>query len=159
MSILTKLGLGPKDAADAVMDVAERGADIVERWKPSDKAKHEMAREDLGDQRTGTSEARAYDPRTETKFTGMLGGISEMINVVVDAINRMIRPTVAVLLIGATFGVWDLHVETRDPVVLGWTEAIVGFYFGVRTVVYDIPKLLKALKSIREDRREADRED
>lgn len=149
MSILKKLGLGPKDAADAVMEVAERGADIVERWKPSDKAKHEMAREDLADQRTGTQEARSYDPRTEAKTGGLLGSISEMVNVLVDATNRMIRPGVAVLLIGGTFGLWDLKVETVDPVVLGWTEAVVGFYFGVRTVVYDIPKLLKALKELR----------
>lgn len=149
MSILSKLGLGPKDAAETVVKTAEGVADIVERWKPSERAKHDMAREDLGDQRTAAQEARAYDPRSSATSGSILGGISDIINVSVDATNRLIRPGVAVLLIGGTFGLWDLQVQTADPVVLGWTEAVVGFYFGVRTVVYDIPKLLVAIKALR----------
>lgn len=143
MGLLSKLGIGPKDAADVVMDVAERGADIVERWKPSDKAKHEMQQEDLAADAKYTQEARVYDPRTNG-----LTAVSEWINVGVDALNRLIRPGVAIILIGGTFGMWDLAVTTTDPVVLGWTEAVVGFYFGVRTVVHDLPKFIKAIKDI-----------
>ena len=127
------------------MDVAERGADIVERWKPSEKAKHDMGREDFADQSKATAEARTYEPKT----TGA-DVVSTWVNVGVDALNRLIRPAVAVLLIGSTFGLWDVHVTTQDPVVLGWTEAVVGFYFGVRTVTADIPRLLAALKALRQ---------
>lgn len=144
MSILKKLGLGPKDAADAVVETAEGVADIVERWKPSEKAKHEMKRENLKDEAQYTQEARSYDPRT----TGT-DKFSEWVNVFVDALNRLIRPGAAILLLGGTFGAWDLQVQTVDPVVLGWTEAVVGFYFGVRAITQDLPRLLKALKDLR----------
>jgi len=144
MGWLKKLGLGPQDAAEAVMDVAEGTADIVERWKPSEKAKHDMREDSLEHEAKHTQEAREYDPRT----TGT-NVFSEWINVTVDALNRLIRPGCAILLIGGTFGLWDLAVTTTDPVVLGWTEAVVGFYFGVRAVTQDIPRLLEAIKKLR----------
>ena len=142
--LLDKLGLGPKDAAEAVVETASGVADIVERWKPSEKAKHEMARENLADEAGYTEAARKYEPKTQgsSKF-------SEYINVVIDGLNRLIRPGAAILLLGATFGMWDVQVETRDPAVLGWTEAVVGFYFGVRAITQDIPKFIKALVNIR----------
>lgn len=149
MGLLSKLGLGPTEAAKAVTDVVEAGADIVERWLPSEKAKHDMQLEDLDAQAKHTQEARVYDPRTEVTGTGWLATAGQIGNAMIDGLNRLIRPGVAILLIGSTFGLWDVHVTTTDPVVLGWTEAVVGFYFGVRTVVYDIPKLLKAMKELR----------
>lgn len=149
MGFLSKLGIGPQDAAQAVSDVVKTGADVVERWLPSEKAKHDMALEDLGAQAKNTQEARAYDPRTEIQGTGWLATAGQIGNAMIDGLNRLIRPGVAILLIGSTFGLWDVHVTTTDPVVLGWTEAVVGFYFGVRTVVYDIPKLLAAMKDLR----------
>lgn len=143
-NFLSKIGLGPKEAAEAVVDTAEGVADIVERWKPSEKAKHEMKRENLKDEAGYTEEARKYEPKT----TGS-GKFSEYVNVSIDGLNRLIRPGAAILLLGATFGLWNVQVETRDPLVLGWTEAVVGFYFGVRAITQDIPKFLKALASIR----------
>lgn len=148
MSLLKKLGLGPKDAAEAVVDTAEGVADIVERWKPSEKAKHDMAREDLSDNAKYVEEARKYEPKT----TGA-SAFSEWVNVSIDGINRLIRPGVAIILIGGVFGAWNLNVETTDPVVLGWAEQVVIFYFGARTVVKDIPRLLKALKELRDARK------
>lgn len=144
MSLLSKLGIGPKDAAETVVKTAEGVADIVERWKPSEKAKHDMREETLGNEAKYTADARTYEPKTTGSDT-----VSTWVNVFVDALNRLIRPAVAILLVGATFGVWDLHVTTTDPVVLGWTEAVVGFYFGVRAVTQDIPRLLAAIKALR----------
>jgi hypothetical protein len=144
MGLLSKLGLGPKDAAEAVTEIAEAGADIVERWKPSERAKHDMGREKFGDAVSATEQARQYEPRTTASDT-----FSTWINVVVDAIIRMIRPGVAILLIGATFGMWNVSVVTNDPIVLGWTEAVVGFYFGVRAITQDLPSLILALRQLR----------
>jgi hypothetical protein len=144
MSLLKKLGLGPKDAAEAVVETAEGVADIVERWKPSEKAKHDMQRETFSDEAKATDEARQYDPRTVGTNV-----FSEWVNVGVDALNRLIRPGVAIILVGGTFGLWELRVETTDPIVLGWTQLVVGFYFGVRAITQDLPALLKALKNLR----------
>lgn len=145
MSLLKKLGLGPKDAADAVIETAEGVADIVERWKPSEKAKHDMHSAEMEQRAKFTEQARAYDPRSEAQDK-----VSSWINVGVDALNRLIRPAVAILLVGATFGVWDLRVTTADPIVLGWTELVVGFYFGVRALTQDLPSMLKALKQLKD---------
>jgi hypothetical protein len=144
MGILSKLGIGPKEAADAVGSVVDKAADTVERFKGSDRQDHAQQRENFGDAAKATDDARKYDPRTTgTQF------ISEVVNVSVDALNRLIRPGVAILLIGGTFGMWDLAVTTTDPIVLGWTESVVGFYFGVRAITQDLPRLLAALKSLR----------
>lgn len=144
MGLLSKLGIGPKEAAEAVGSVVDKAADTVERFKGSDRQEHAQARENFTDKSKATAEARAYDPRTTgTHF------VSEVINVIVDALNRLIRPGVAILLIGGTFGMWDLAVTTSDPIVLGWTEAVVGFYFGVRAITQDLPRLLQALKQLR----------
>lgn len=147
MSLLSKLGLGPKEAAGVVTDTVEKVADVVERWKPSEKAKHEMREESLSNEAKYTAEARVYEPKTSGADT-----FSTWVNVIIDGINRLIRPAAAILLLGGTFGLWELKVETVDPVVLGWTEAVVGFYFGVRAVTQDIPKLLAALAAIRKAR-------
>lgn len=144
MSLLSKLGIGPKDAAEAVGKVVDKAADTVERFNGSERQDHDHARENFGDASKATAEARTYDPRT----TGQ-NVVSEWVNVGVDALNRLIRPAVAILLIGGTFGVWNLAVTTTDPIVLGWTESVVGFYFGVRAITQDLPRLLAALKSLR----------
>lgn len=144
MSIFSKLGIGPKEAAEGVGKIVDKAADTVERFKGSERQDHQFARDNLGDQTKATADARTYDPRT----TGQ-NVVSEWINVVVDALNRLIRPAVAILLLGGTFGMWNLAVTTSDPIVLGWTEAVVGFYFGVRAITQDLPRLLAALKSLR----------
>lgn len=144
MSLLSKLGIGPKEAAEGVGKVVDKAADTYERFKGSERQDHQHARENFGDASKATDEARKYDPRTTGNNV-----VSEWINVVVDALNRLIRPMVAILLIGGTFGMWNLSVTTTDPIVLGWTEAVVGFYFGVRAITQDLPRLLAALKALR----------
>jgi hypothetical protein len=144
MGLLSKIGIGPKAVADGVMNVAERAADIVERWAPSDKAKHEMQLSVQTQINEAIKDARGYEPKTVGNDI-----VSTWVNVFVDALNRLIRPSVAILLVGAVFGLWDLKITTTDPVVLGWTEGVVGFYFGVRAVTQDLPRLIAALKALR----------
>lgn len=147
MGLLTKIfGTG---VADAAMTVAERGADIVERWKPSDKAKHDMAREDLGDEAKNVADARTYEPKSEVQGTSLLAIAVQTINVVVDAANRMVRPTLAFTLMGTLFGWWDVTLNTKDPLMTQLALGVFAFYFGVRGLTEDLPKIIKALKGIR----------
>lgn len=149
MGLLSKLGLGPKDAAEAVIKTAEGAADIVERWKPSEQAKHNMSREDYADKTKATQEARAYDPRTTMQETRLLGAIGNFINLLVDSANRMIRPGLAVTLMGGLFGWWEVKLNTSDPLLVELSIAVFGFYFGVRAITQDLPRLLRALKDLR----------
>jgi hypothetical protein len=143
MGLFSKANPG-KIVADVVVDTAKGVADIVERWAPSDAAKHQMYLDVQKVVQDGAASARQYDPRT----TG--GGIvGELINIVVDAIARMIRPGVTILLIGGVFGWWSVATQTLDPVVLGWGEAVIVYWFGARTLFKDIPSLIKAIQKIR----------
>jgi hypothetical protein len=143
MGIFSKANPG-KLVADAVVETANGVANIVERWAPSDQAKHQMNMDVTKLVTDSIAAARAYDPRT----TGT-GKFSEIVNVSVDAVARMIRPGVTILIIGGVFGWWPLETENVNPVVLSWGEIVVGFWFGYRTVIKDVPALLASLKQLR----------
>lgn len=144
MSLLKKIFGGGNPIAGAVLESANGVADIVERWAPSDEKKHEMYMQIQQVVQDGAAAARAYDPRTvgQTPFVVAF-------NAVVDGISRLIRPGVTILLIGAVFGWWPMATETIDPVILGWSEAVMVFWFGARTLFKDIPTLVNAIKQSR----------
>lgn len=146
MSILGKIfGTGASEAAGgvagAVTDIAGKTADIVERWHPSEAAKQEMRMELDKLVVDAQAAARSYDPRTEGTSL-----FAQVVNVTVDALSRLIRPFVTVALIGACVGWWNVAVATQDPIILGWTEVVVGFWFGYRAVSKDIPSLIVGIR-------------
>lgn len=145
MSFWSKIfGTGAKAAADAVVDTAKGVSDIVERWAPSDKAKHEMEQQVNELLAKSTAAARTYDPRTTgTSF------YSEFINTTIDGLTRLIRPGMTLLIIGAVFGWWHVETQTLDPIVLAWAEGIGAFWFGMRSITRDIPSLIKVLVDIK----------
>lgn len=142
MSFLGKIfGAAGTAAVGTVAGTVESVANVVERWKPSDKAKHEMAVEDAKIEDAGVAAARAYDPRS--------GGESlyaQIINTTVDGLNRLIRPGVTIVVFGGLFGWWPLQVTNIDPFVVSLAQAIALFWFGARTVTKDIPAMVKALR-------------
>jgi hypothetical protein len=148
MGLLSKIFGAPAVAAEgvagAVVKTAEGVANIVERWSPSEAAKHEMALAINQVVQDGAAAARAYDPRS--------GGPSlfmEITNGLVDALSRLIRPLVTILLVGGVFGWWPIRVENLDPVVLGWGEGVMIFWFGQRALFKDVPSLIAAIKKAR----------
>lgn len=148
MSIFTKIFGAPavvaKGAAGAAVDVAKGASDIVERWVPSAAAKAEasLAIEKLVQESAAT--ARAYNPTSggDSRFMMVVNGL-------VDALSRLIRPVVTILLIGGVFGWWPIEVKNLDPVVLGWGESVMVFWFGARTLFKDVPSLIKAVREAR----------
>lgn len=143
MSFLNRLfGKSAEGVASAAVQTAEGVADIVERWKPSEAARHGMFMDIQKLVNEAQSEARKYDPRS----TG--GGlVGELTNVFVDALARLIRPGVTILLIGGVMGWWTLPPPgSVDPVYMEWTYTVVGFWFGMRTVFKDIPTLLREMR-------------
>lgn len=140
MGILDKL-FGPGAVAAPLTEAAKTAADIVERWAPGDEKRHQMQQEVDALVAKARAEARSYDPRT-------LGNLpfTEVWNAVIDGINRLIRPAVAIGLLGGLFGWWPIAIHTVDPIIVTWSEAVFGFYFGVRTLTADLPRLLKELR-------------
>lgn len=144
MSWLKKTFGGGNPVASAVVETAKGVADIVERWAPSDAAKHAMYMDVHAKLTEAVNAARSYDPRSPATRAA-----TEFINVVVDAANRMIRPGLAILTTGAVFGWWRVETSTLDPIVLAWAEGIGMFYFGIRAITRDIPSLIKMLVELK----------
>lgn len=149
MGLLSKLGVGPADAVKVVTDAAGDVADIVERWKPSEKAKHDMGLESQAADAKTTQEARNYDPKTTLEGSSLLALIVNSINVVVDAMNRLVRPTLAFTLMGSLFSWWEVKLNTTDPLMVEMSVAVFGFYFGVRGITEDLPKIIRVFAELR----------
>lgn len=146
MSLLSKLlGTGAKEVAGVVTDTAKAAADIVERWAPSDAAKHQMMMDVMAKVNEAVANARAYDPRSTAT-----GRVAELINVLVDGINRLVRPGVTLGLFGGIAGWWQLpRVGDIDPVILDASYTVLIFWFGGRALFKDLPALLQYLKSMK----------
>ena len=80
MSLLKKLGMSPKDAAEGVVKAAEGVADIVERWAPSAEKKVEMQNEITKLVNESIKEARTFNPKTESANV-----IATLVNVITDS--------------------------------------------------------------------------
>lgn len=141
MSWLTSIfGGSAKTASGIIVDTTKGVADVVERWAPSDRAKHDMQQDVQKLLNESVSAARQHDPRTNgTSF------YAEFVNVSIDALNRLVRPGMTILIVGAMFGWWPVETKSADPVVLGWAEAIGAYWFGMRAITRDIPSLIKML--------------
>lgn len=140
MSFLGKLfGAGAGAAANGIVDAAGKAADIVERWAPSAEKKVELQQEIAKGIDDSVAQARAYDPRA---------GVSTWFDSAVDGLNRLVRPVVAFTLMGAIFGWWHVAPPANlDPRIYAFGEAVIAFYFGVRTIIRDIPAGIAAIKN------------
>jgi hypothetical protein len=134
MGILSKVagffGGGVASTAGAV-------ADVVERFAPGETKKHEMGLEDAKVVEASIQGARAMD----------LKGHATWFDVLVDGLNRMIRPFAFFSIFGAILGWWEL--PSPDSIdhrywVIGMT--MITFYFGQRAVMKDLPSALKNIR-------------
>lgn len=144
MSFFRRMFGNPAEgAAEAVVTTAEGVANIVERWAPGDAARHGMFMDIQRLVNESQAQARQYDPRSSGG-----GWVGEMVNVFVDALSRLIRPGVTILLIGGVIGWWELPPPASlDPLYMEWTATVVGFWFGMRTIFKDIPSLMREIRN------------
>jgi len=124
--------------ANAVTDMSNGIADIVERWKPGESKKHEMQQEVNEFIHKTYADARKHDQP-------MNSGIA-IVDALVNGVNRLIRPWVTITVIGSLFGYWELPPpESIDPQYWVITQIILGFWFGGRFLVKDIPQGIKSI--------------
>lgn len=113
-------------------------ADIVERWKPGEEKKHEMQQEINEYIHKTIESARKHDQPLNS-------GIA-LIDGLVNGVNRLIRPWITITVVGALFGYWDLPPpQSIDPQYWDITLIVLGFWFGGRFLVKDIPQGIKSL--------------
>lgn len=139
MSFWTKLaGFFGGSASKAVEGAATGVADIVERWNPGIQKKHEMLQDIRNYLGQTVADARAHD-------SPLNSGVP-IVDAVVNGINRLIRPWVTITVVGSLFGYWDLPApEAIDPRYFEMSMIILGFWFGGRFIVKDIPMAIRQI--------------
>lgn len=118
--------------------VVEQVSDTVEKWNPGPVKKHEMSIEQLQAEDASQASARSMQQATH----------DDIFNRIIDGISRLPRPIIAFWAIGQLFGILvpPTHLSTLNPIVLNIVWTVVGFYFGIRTISQDIPKLINAIR-------------
>jgi hypothetical protein len=145
MGVLSKIvGFFGGGTAKVATDVAGGIADIVERWKPGEGKKQEMQMEVANFLEKSIADARQHDQP-------MNSGIA-IIDALVNGVNRMIRPWVTVTLLGSLFGLGETwpYFKLPPPDTIApqyWEMSIIvlGFWFGGRFLVKDIPQAIKSV--------------
>lgn len=124
--------------AKAVTETAGGIADIIERWRPGEEKKHEMTMEIQQFLQSSYESARKHD-QPMSSGSPLLDGL-------VNGVNRLIRPWVTITVIGSLFGYWELPPpDSISPQYWTITQIILGFWFGGRFLVKDIPQAIKSL--------------
>jgi len=139
MGIFSKVvGFFGGGTAKIATDVAGGVADIVERWKPGEGKRQEMEMEVANFLEKSIADARKHDQP-------MNSGIA-IIDALVNGVNRLIRPWVTITVIGSLFGYWELPPPSSiAPQYWEMSLIVLGFWFGGRFLVKDIPQAIKSL--------------
>lgn len=100
-----------------------------------------------------TSEEKAIIDAADTasaRTFAQPGNNPGLINQLVDAFNRVIRPGVTIWLIGGFSGWWKLpDIGTIDPVWFTIFTIVITFWFGGRMLMQDAPKMIAAIIALR----------
>lgn len=141
MGLLSWLGIG-NAAGNGLSTVAKTVNDIVSQWVTNPAERAEQVDKILQAAQTDVASARTF----ATAYPGDTG-----FSAFADGVNKMIRPALAIGVIGGLYGWWRLPDVSHLPdfyATLGYS--VIGFYFGVVSVVDDLPrgvaKLLTAIK-------------
>ncbi len=124
--------------------VAETVAETVDNYAPGQVTQHKMQVEDVKVGDESQAQARQFEPKAS--------GLSDWWNLFIDGLNRLPRPLFALWAFGELSGLLAVPpgLNTLHPIVLNIIWTIIGFYFGIRTVSQDLPKMLDAYRLMRE---------
>lgn len=135
-------------AVEAGVSSAGKINEIVERWFPNDSSRHDKAKELYEIMADERDSARQHDAALAFN-TGV-----PILDALVNAVNRIIRPGVTIGLIGGLLGWWDLpDPETFDPTYFRMAEIVLVFWFGGRFLTKDAPAIYSKVKEMVDKRK------
>ncbi len=103
---------------------------------------------DIADKAIHTGQERSEQDAADTDSARKFADVSNqpgLINQLVDATNRLIRPGVTLWLMGGFVGWWKFpDPNTIDPYWQNVFILVLTFWFGGRAIVKDLPAAIKA---------------
>lgn len=117
--------------------IIEQVSDVADKWVPSATTQHKMGIEDLKAGDDSQASARAMELRSHDTW----------VDVVVDALNRLVRPLMTYWVVLLLWGLIKPPDLSNIPPMLWniiWT--VITFWFGSRMLFKDIPALVQWLK-------------
>lgn len=72
---------------------------------------------------------------------------SSWFDVLVDGLNRLVRPAFAFWSFGVLVGWWGEKIKDISPEAMNLILIICTFYFGGRAILKDLPGVIKTLRS------------
>ncbi len=114
-------------------------AGIVAEYIPNEQQRQEFMTKIETRFNESQQSARSHD-------SPMNSGLQVM-DALVNGINRMIRPAVTIGLLGGVLGWWALpDPKGINPIYFHFTEIVLLFWFGGRALFKDLPAMIKYLK-------------
>lgn len=105
---------------------------------------------DVADKAFHTEQERSQEDAADLASARQFAGVSNqpgLINQLVDAANRLIRPGVTLWLIGGFIGWWNL--PKSEAISEYWQNIfliVLTFWFGGRAILKDLPTAIKMMR-------------
>lgn len=122
--------------------VVNQVSNVVDQWMPSDATLHKQNIENMtaGDASQASARLMQVAPSHDSWF-----------DVFIDGLNRSVRPFFTYWAMGVLAGWWAApKIDDIDPFTLSVIWTIIGFWFGGRMLVKDLPKAMAMFKASRE---------
>lgn len=98
-----------------------------------------------------TEQEKAGDDAEDLKSARAFAGVSNhpgIVNQLVDAASRLIRPGVTLWMIGGFVGWWPLpELGSLDPYWQSVFTLVLTFWFGGRALLKDLPVAIRAMRA------------
>jgi hypothetical protein len=134
MNFFAKLG-GLFFGGKSDKGIVEQAADAIERFAPGQVKQAEMAIDAL----------KAGDESQKNAQQLILANHDTWFDVLVDGINRLVRPMFSIWTLGVLAGVVNItHLAAIPPMAWNIIWTVIGFWFGQRVLFSDLPNAINA---------------
>ena len=141
------LGFFTGNAGGKVLDIADDLIDTASERRQDD-AKDLMGARAMQSEGNSGKLVQLYKANT-SPFMGLVILLLILLDTMVDAVARLVRPWVTIHLLGAFFGYWILSPVKLTPFQEAMIYLVFTFWFGGRAIMKDIPSMLKALRKMK----------
>jgi len=126
--------------------IANSASNLVDKWMPSAETKQKNSIEDL----------KAGDASQESARAMILAGHDSWFDILIDGVNRSVRPFITFWVMGVLFTWWEApDTKSIDPVILNIIWTVITFWFGSRVIFKDVPSAMTAFAALRAKKKKA----